>query len=285
MRIIAFLSRKGGVGKTTSVVNLAAALALLERRVLIVDLDSLAAASRTLGLLRPPEESLAAAFVGTKTLAQVIQPTALNHLWLAPSAPDLVAIESFTGVSAEQADENGPLSTLSLAQALQTVDGSFDYVLLDCPGGQLFMEKLALLAADEVIVPTGLSVTDLYGAAPTLELIQLAQSARGDGRPSLLGFLPNEASKGGIPPKFKEALDCYGLPCFTPVRYSSLLATLPGLPRIEQRVIVHYRPSNPAALSYLQVAREIEDGIGAVNVLADHASSGVVPALVREPVE
>jgi cellulose biosynthesis protein BcsQ len=166
------------------------------------------------------------------------------------------------GIVPERTAETGTLSQQALAIELARLEGgAFDYVLLDCPGGQPFMEKQALLAADEVIVLTGLSVIDLYATAPTLDLIQRTQRVRGDGRPSLLGFLPNEAGKGGIPAKLQARLDVYDLPCFTPVRGSALLKTINSVASVERRFIVLARPENPAAQSYCQIAREIELGI------------------------
>jgi cellulose biosynthesis protein BcsQ len=64
-------------------------------------------------------------------------------------------------------------------------------VLLDCPGGHPCIEHLVLLACDEIIIPTGLSVYDLYTATPAMHLVLMAREARGDGEPEFLGLLPN----------------------------------------------------------------------------------------------
>lgn len=262
MRIIAFFSQKGGCGKTTACVNLAAVLASLGRRVLVLDLDSNACASRTFNALETFENSIAAALVGHTPLAEVIRPTPIETLWLAPGATHLHAIENLEGLNdTRRLTPTGKLSEGALALELsELAPDSFDYVFLDCPGGYPFMEHLVLLAASEVIVPTGLSVYDLYAATPSLQLIVQARSLRGDVFPRFLGFLPNGASKSGVAPKMQAKLDTYGLPCFSPIRHSALLKTIAGHPRPEQRLLVFARPESPVTASYRQVAHEIEEG-------------------------
>ena len=264
MRLIAMLSRKGGVGKTTALFNLGVALGQMGRRVLIVDLDSLAAATRWSGQLRAGVLSLVQALEGQAPLASVVCPTAFTGLWIAPSSPGIVSVERSANLAPQRRRADGGLRVDSLAEELAGVAGHFDYGLLDCPSGHLFMEQMALIAADEVIIPTGPSVIDLYGAAPTLQLVSLAQSLRADGRPTLLGFLPNEIERAGLPEAMQHALDQYGLPCFSPIRHSTLLRTLPGRTALLERSILQVRPNNPAAQSYLNVAREIDTGIEVV---------------------
>ena len=257
MRVIAFFSRKGGCGKTTSCVNVSVALAQMGRRVLIVDLDSNACASRTFDRVGRIDNSIAAALLGEKTLAEVIQPAGPQGVWVAPGAPDLSAIEKMKGIEdSRRVDETGHLSEIALLFEIDKLgEATFDYVLLDCPGGHPYVERMALLACAEVIVPTGLSVYDLYAATPTLQLILTARQVRGDGLPAFLGFLPNGASKSGVPQKMQATLDQFSLPCFSPVRQSALLRSIAGMPQVEQRIIVLARPDNPAAVSYRQVAR------------------------------
>jgi chromosome partitioning protein len=261
VRIIAFLSQKGGCGKTTACVNLAAALAEMGRRVLIVDLDSNACASLTFNAVASLETSVASALLGQQQMADLIRPTGLDRVWLAPGATNLSAVENMDVTDSARADGTGHLADIALALELEQLDGEmFDYVFIDCPGGNLFMGRLALLACMEVIVPTGLSVYDLYAATPTLQLVLMAQQIR-DGQPVFLGFLPNEASKAGVPAKMQAQLDQYEMPCFSPIRNSALLKSITGLPEVTQRVVVLARPDSPVAASFRQVAREIDLGI------------------------
>ncbi len=265
MRIIAFFSQKGGCGKTTACVNLSVALAALGRRVLVIDLDSNACASQTFGVVVGLEHSVAAALLGLQPLLALIRPSGAEGVWLAPGAPDLHTVEQVDGVQdPRRADEAGRLAPTALALELhQLAPDAFDYVLLDCPGGHPFMEHLALLACDEIIVPTGLSLYDLYAATPTLQLVVHARHARGNGRPEFLGFLPNGAGKVGVPRKLRGKLDEHRLPSFTPIRHSGLLRTLPGRPNVNERLVVLARPDSAVAASFRQVAAEIDLGIDA----------------------
>jgi chromosome partitioning protein len=283
MRKIAFYSQKGGTGKTTSCLNIGGALAATGRRVLIVDLDSNACASRTFDCIVGGGQSVAAALRGDASLVGVIRYSPMPNLWLAPGGTELRVLH-VPGVvtDPDRLDEAGVLRADVLALELaQLGDDAFDYILLDCPGGNPYMDQVALLACDEVIVPTGLSVYDLYGATPSLQFIALARQAQGNGRPRFLGFLPSGAGKAGVPPRLQEKLDSYNAPCFTPVRQSATLKTIAGMPEVSQRLIVLARPDNPAAQSYLQVAREIEMGIEAAQaMMAALSNEGNVPTQI-----
>jgi chromosome partitioning protein len=263
MRIISFLSQKGGVGKSTACVNLATALAERHYRVLLVDLDTNACASRLFGVVAAMENSVVAALIGEQPLASLIQPTGLEGIWLVPGSTVLGAIHDLPVAKPETRGEDGHLSDEALAVELENLgQDHFDFIFVDCPGGQVFMEQLSLLACDEVVVPTGLSVFDLFAATPTLQLITMAQSIRG-GQPDFLGFLPTGTSSAGVPRRIQAELDAYRLPCFTPIRHSALMRTIVNAPDVRQRVILNARPDSAVAASYRQVAREIELGIKA----------------------
>ncbi len=266
MQTIAFISQKGGCGKTTSCVNIAVALAELGRGVLIVDLDSNACASRTFEVIVTLDGSVGAALLGQRSLGGVIQTTPFEKLWLAPGSTDLSIIEQAQkGRNASQATGAERLSSSTLARELGELKGTgqFEYIFLDCPGGYPFMQRMALLASDGVIIPTGLSVYDLYAATPTLQLILAARRARREDRPHFLGFLPNGAGKSGVPKKIQAVLNAYSAPCFSAVRHSALLKSIAGAPKVEQRIILAARPDHPVSASYRQVAQEIELGLGA----------------------
>src|SRR5579859_4888255 len=226
MRIISFMSQKGGVGKSTACVNLAAVLAERGYRILILDLDANACASQIFGAVGGPENSIAAALLGEHPLPSLIRAAGIEGIWLIPGTSLLSAIDEMLVVQPERIGENGRLSDETLALELnQLAPDAFDFVFIDCPGGQVFMEQLALLASDEVIVPTGLSVFDLLGATPTLQLLAMAQEIR-SGRPEFLGFLPMGATSDGVPHYFQAELDQYRLPCFTPIRHSALVRSI-----------------------------------------------------------
>ncbi len=260
MRTIAFFSQKGGCGKTTTCVNIAAALAALGRRVLILDLDSNACASRTFGALENLDNSIAAALLGLRPLAEVMRRTEVDNLWLVPGATDLHSLDDVEGIlDPNRRDASGRLSPLALKLELARLDPAHaDYVLLDCPGGHPFIEHLVLLACDEVIIPTGLSVYDLYAATPTMHLILMAREARGDDRPEFLGFLPNGAGRHGVSRRIQSKLDEYALPCLPAVRHSDLIKTLAGMPTVPQRLMVLARPESAVTANFRQVAQVID---------------------------
>ena len=233
------------------------------RRVLVIDLDSNACASRTFGVLEDLENSIAAALLGLRPLADVIIPTAIPNVWLSPGAADLHGLEDAAGFAdANRLDISGRLSPIVLKLELEQLDpAQFDYVLLDCAGGHPFIAHLALLACDEVIIPTGLSVYDLYAATPAMHLILMAREVRGDDKPEFLGFLPNGAGRQGVSERIQSKLDQYALPCLSPIRHSELLKTLAGQQEILKRFVVLSRRKSAVAASFEQTAREIDGGV------------------------
>ena len=176
-RIIAVANQKGGVGKTTTVVNLAAALARRRCTVLVVDLDPQANATGGLGLERQQGVSIYPVLLGEAEIADVIQPTAYDNLNIIPSEVDLA------GAEIEIARQEDHLSVIRQALAPVRDSGVFDYILLDCPPS-LGVVTASLAAADGVLVPMqaeflameGLGlITNLLeqlraGANPSLEL-------------------------------------------------------------------------------------------------------------------
>jgi cellulose biosynthesis protein BcsQ len=260
MRIISFLSHKGGVGKSTCCLNLAASLGELGRRVLLIDLDSNACISRTFGQVAALENSIAAALLGLIPLPNLITATPLRGVVLVAGSTSLSALDSLPVEDPARCNERGGCSDSALALELSALpEAAFDYVLLDCPGGQLTMERQALLACDEVIIPTGLAIYDLYAASPTLQLIGLARQLR-EHKPCFLGFLPVGVAKHGLPRLFQGELDQYPAPQFSAIRHSARLKSIAASASIDGRVIVTAYPDSPAAESFRQVAREIEAG-------------------------
>ena len=146
-KIIAIANQKGGVGKTTTVVNLAAALARRNRTVLVVDLDPQANATGGLGLEKEAGVSIYPVLLGEAEIADVIQPTAYDNLNIIPSEVDLA------GAEIEIARREDHLSVIRDALAPVRESGVFDYILLDCPPSLGIVMTSSLAAADGVLVP------------------------------------------------------------------------------------------------------------------------------------
>jgi chromosome partitioning protein len=147
-RVVAVVNQKGGVGKTTTAVNVAASVAAAERRTLLLDLDPQGNASSGVGVSpRGVELSVYDALIGRSTLRETLVSTELPFLTLVPSKQDLVAVE------VELVDD--PRRSFKLRDLLSVLfqEESFEYVFVDCPPSLGILTVNALAAADAVLVP------------------------------------------------------------------------------------------------------------------------------------
>jgi chromosome partitioning protein len=167
VRVFAIANQKGGVGKTTTAVNLAAAVAGAGYDVLIVDIDPQANATVGLGQPRDLEPNVYAVLCGDCTAEQAVHATPVDRLWLLPSGRDLVgaSVELPTVARSEQ----------RLRDALAPLRERFGFILIDCPPSLGPLTVNALVAADRVIVPVQTEYYALEGLAQVLDTISLIQ--------------------------------------------------------------------------------------------------------------
>jgi chromosome partitioning protein len=168
MRVLALANQKGGVGKTTTAINLGTALAAIGERVLILDLDPQGNASTGLGVDRKSRRgSTYEVMSGERSLSEIIQETAVPNMWLAPSTLDLL------GVELEIASQKDRVTRLRNAIAtLPGDDKRFGYVLIDCPPSLNLLTINALTASDAVLVPLQCEFFALEGLSQLLRTVE-----------------------------------------------------------------------------------------------------------------
>lgn len=172
MRSFAFANQKGGVGKTTTAVNIGAFLAWQGRRVLLVDLDPQGNASASVGVNRfALPASVYDVFSGGATLREILTPSVMSQLTIVPSTPTLA------GAEIELANVDGREFILrdALNNAERSLPDEFDYALIDCPPSLGVLTVNALSAADYVIVPVQCEYLALEGLAQLMQTIALVR--------------------------------------------------------------------------------------------------------------
>jgi chromosome partitioning protein len=167
-KIVALANQKGGVGKTTTAINLGASVAACERRVLLVDLDPQANATSGIGVIEA-NPSMYDVLIENMPLKEIIRPTEIPTLFLAPSSVDLV------GAEVELRDAIG--REYYLKRVLEPIAADYDYILIDSPPSLGLLTVNGLTAANSVLVPLQAEYFALEGVSQLLATIDRVKSA------------------------------------------------------------------------------------------------------------
>ncbi|MDO9416791.1 ParA family protein [Pararhizobium sp.] len=163
-RIITIANQKGGVGKTTTAINLATALAAIGERVLIVDLDPQGNASTGLGIQRRDRKlSSYELMVGSNSIFEIALETVVPNLWIVPSTMDLLGVEMEISAAPDRA--------FRLKKALVDAEADYSYILVDCPPSFNLLTINAMAAAHSVLVPLQCEFFALEGLSQLLETV------------------------------------------------------------------------------------------------------------------
>src|SRR6266850_5119555 len=183
MKIVAIANQKGGVGKTTTAVNLGAALAEIGHRILIIDLDPQANATSSFGLQAVEQTSLYEPLLGGASISERIFPTERESLFIVPSDLDLAG--------AEVEIARMPNHLTRLAETLQPLhaDETFDFVLLDCPPSLGILMTNALAAADELLTPIQCEYFALEGLVKIVRVVEQVRDSGANDRLEIGGIV------------------------------------------------------------------------------------------------
>lgn len=183
MRVVAIANQKGGVGKTTTAVNLGCALAEKGKRILLIDLDPQGNATSSFGMQELEGESLYEPLLGGVSIASKVLPTRLPGMFLIPADLDLA------GAEIEIARMDNHLTRLAQTIKPLRVDGAFDFVLLDCPPSLGILMTNALAAADELLTPIQCEFFALEGLVKIVRVIDQIRKTGANDRIEMAGIV------------------------------------------------------------------------------------------------
>ena len=169
-KIISVINQKGGVGKTTTVINLAAGLTIKGKKILVIDLDPQGNATTGLGLSTndTSDRTIYSVLNGTRKVSEVINKTSIENLDLIPSNVDLSGLEIETAGDTRRAF----ILKEQITAYLNNSRGSYDYVLIDCPPSLSLLTIMALVASSSLVVPLQTEFFALEGLTQLMKTIE-----------------------------------------------------------------------------------------------------------------
>jgi chromosome partitioning protein len=249
MKIVAIANQKGGVGKTTTAVNLGAALAERGHRILLIDLDPQANATSSFGLQGVEDISLYEPLLGGASITTKIFPTRRDGLFIVPADLDLAG--------AEVEIARMPNHLMRLAETLKPLheDKTFDFVFVDCPPSLGILMSNALAAADELLTPIQCEYFALEGLVKIVRLVEQVRDSGANKRLELSGIVMTmfDARTNLSEQVVAEVRQHFGERVYnTVIPRSVRLSEAPSF----GKSILEYAPSGAAAQAYRALARE-----------------------------
>jgi len=249
MKIVAIANQKGGVGKTTTAVNLGSALAELGHRILLVDLDPQANTTSSFGLQGLEGISLYEPLLGNASITDKIFPTRRDDLFIVPADLDLA------GAEVEIARMPNHLTRLAETLEPLQADQTFDFVFIDCPPSLGILMSNALAAADELLTPIQCEYFALEGLVKIVKLVERVRDAGANKRLELAGIVMTmfDGRTNLSEQVVAEVRQHFGQRVYeTVIPRSVRLSEAPSF----GRSILEYAPGGAAAEAYRALARE-----------------------------